>query len=62
MGDIINLRRARKRAAKQRDDERAASNRALHGRTKSERVLEAAQKERFRRSFDAHKIEEGETR
>ena len=62
MGDIVNLRRFRKRTAKQRDDERAAENRALHGRTKSERVLEAARKERFRRGFDAHKIEEGETR
>jgi hypothetical protein len=62
MGDIINLRRFRKRAAKQRDDERAAANRAHHGRTKAARGLEATQKEKFRRDFDAHKIEKGETR
>ena len=62
MGDIINLRRFRKRAAKHRDDERTAANRALHGRSKAARELEATQKEKFRRDFDAHKIEKGETR
>ena len=62
MGDIINLRRFRKRAAKQRDDEHAAANRTLHGRTKSQRVLDVTQEERLRRDFEAHKIEKGETR
>jgi len=62
MGEIINIRRYRKRAAKQRDDERAAANRILHGRTRSQRVLEATQKEKFLQDFDAHKIEKGETR
>jgi Domain of unknown function (DUF4169) len=62
MGDIINLRRFRKRTAKQRDDERAAANRTLHGRAKSQRVLDTAQQEKSRRDFDAHKIEKGETR
>jgi Domain of unknown function (DUF4169) len=56
MGDIINLRRFRKRAAKQRDDERAAANRTLHGRTKSQRVLHVTQKEKLRRDFEAHKL------
>ena len=62
MGDIVNLRRFRKRAAKQRDDERAAANRSLHGRTKAQRVLETSREEKLRRDFDAHKIETGETR
>ena len=62
MGDIINLRRFRKRSEKQRDDERAATNRALHGRTKAARALDEAQTEKFRRDFDAHKIEKGDTR
>ena len=62
MGDIINLRRFRKRAATQRDDERAAASRAMHGRTKSQRVLDVTQKEKFRRDYEAHKIEKGETR
>jgi hypothetical protein len=62
MGDIINLRRFRKRADKQRDETRAAANRALHGRTKAVRALEEVQTEKSRRDFDAHKIEKGETR
>jgi hypothetical protein len=62
MGDIINLHRFRKRVTKQRDDERAADNRTLHSRTKSQRVLDLAQKQKSRRDFDAHKIEKGETR
>lgn len=61
MGDVINLRRFRKRAAKERDEERATVNRALHGRSKAERLLEASRAERRRREFDAHKIETGET-
>ena len=47
MGDIINLRRFRKRAAKQRDDERAAANRTLHGRTKAERCWKSRKRKNF---------------
>jgi len=60
MGDVINLRRFRKRAVKQREDDRAAANRTLHGRTKAQRLLEASRVEKFRRDFDAHKVEPGE--
>jgi hypothetical protein len=61
MGDVVNLRTVRKRAAKQREDERAAANRTLHGRTKAQRLLETSRVEKLRRDFDAHKIENGET-
>jgi hypothetical protein len=61
MGDIINLHKFRKRAAKRVVDERAATNRTVHGRTKAERVLEASRAEKLRRVLDAHKIEPGET-
>ena len=61
MGDIVNLRKIRKRAAKQRDDERAAANRAAHGRTKAQRVLEAARSEKQGRDLEAHRIDTGET-
>jgi len=60
MGDIVNLRKARKRAARERDGERAASNRMTHGRTKGERSLEAARSETARRLLDAHKIDPGD--
>jgi hypothetical protein len=60
MGEIINLRKARKRNEKSKDAERAASNRVVHGRTKAERALEAARSEQTRRYLDAHKIDPGE--
>ena len=62
MGDVVNLRRFRKRAAKQREEERVAANRMLHGRTKAQRLLEASRDEKVCRDFEAHKIETGETR
>ena len=61
MGDIVNLRKVRKRAAKQRDDERAAANRATYGRTKAQRVLEAARSEKQGRDLEAHRIDTGDT-
>jgi hypothetical protein len=62
MGDVINLRRFRKRDAKRRDDKQAAVNRIVHGRTKGQRELQASRAEKGRRDFDAHKIETGDTR
>jgi hypothetical protein len=62
MGEVVNLRRFRKRAAKQREDERAAANRILHGRTRAQRLLETSRDEKACRDFDAHKMETGETR
>ena len=61
MGDVINLRRFRKRAVKQRDDEHAVASRVVHGRTKAQRLLEESRTEKSRRDFGAHKIETGET-
>jgi Domain of unknown function (DUF4169) len=60
MGEIVNLRKARKRAARQREDERAAANRVKHGRSKAERTLQSARSEKQRRLLDAHEIEPGD--
>lgn len=60
MGDIVNLHKARKRAAREREAQRAAANRLTHGRTKTERSLEAARSENARRLLDAHKIDPGD--
>jgi hypothetical protein len=57
MGEIVNLRTARKAVKRQRDAVRAAENRAAHGRSKSERTLEEARAEKARRKLDAHRIE-----
>ena len=60
MGELVNLRKARKQAQRNADEERAASNRLVHGRTKAQRTLEAARTERTRRHLEAHKIDTGE--
>jgi hypothetical protein len=62
MGDVVNLRKFRKRDAKRREDERAATSRIVHGRTKAQRELETSRAEKGHRDFDAHKIETGDTR
>ena len=62
MGEVINLRKARKQEKKREDAERAASNRAVHGRTKAEKTFEATRAEQMRRHLDAHKIDPGDTR
>jgi hypothetical protein len=61
MGDVVNLRKARKQAKKRQDAERAASNRIVHGRTKTEKNLEATRADQMRRHIDAHKIDLGDT-
>jgi hypothetical protein len=60
MGEVINLRKARKQAKKREDAERAASNRAVHGQTKAEKTFEARRAEQIRRHLDAHRIDSGD--
>jgi hypothetical protein len=62
MGEIVNLRKARKEARKQQEVERASANRIAHGRTKAERTLETTRAEKTRRLLDAHKIDPGDRR
>ena len=56
MGDVINLRKARKRAERQQHVKEAAENRILHGRSKAERQLEEAQREQGARKLEAHRL------
>ncbi len=62
MGELVNLRKVRKAAARQQKELRAIENRLVHGRTKAERSLASAQTEKSRRGLDAHRIETGEER
>ena len=57
MGEIVNLRTARKRIARRQDAARAAENRLIHGRTKAQRELELARAEKARRQIEGHQIE-----
>ena len=62
MGDVVNLRKARKDAKRQRDEQRAATNRLLHGRSKAERKLGTAHDAKIRRDLDQHRVETGDER
>ena len=60
MGDVINLRKARKTAARRIDQEHAAANRLRYGRTKAE--LERARGVKVRRDLGQHWVEGGDER
>jgi hypothetical protein len=60
MGDLLNLRTARKRAKRRQAEQAAASSRLVHGRSKAERVLEQSRSDKTRRSLDQHRIEKGD--
>ncbi len=60
MGEIVNLRRERKRAERQLAQQKAAANRQLHGRSKAQRKIELAGNAKNSRDLDAHRIETGD--
>jgi hypothetical protein len=60
MGDVFNLRLARKQRARQREAENAAARRLQHGRSKAERKLEEAQRDQSSNNLDGHRIASGE--
>ena len=60
MGDVIKLREARKQAKRLRDQKRAAENRFAHGRSKSERELQAARDTKARSDLDQHRADTGD--
>jgi Domain of unknown function (DUF4169) len=60
MGEIVNLRKARKKATRQGNAERAATNRIVHGRSKAERTLETKRTTLLNRHLDRHKLESGD--
>jgi Domain of unknown function (DUF4169) len=60
MGDIVNLRMARKQAKRDRDERRAEQNRLTHGRPKAERRLTDARNDKAQRDLDRHRIGTGD--
>jgi hypothetical protein len=60
MGEIVNLRRTRKRLKRQLDEREAAANRLLHGRSKSERELAESRNAKARGDLERHRIETGD--
>jgi hypothetical protein len=55
MGEIVNLRQARKAKARTEADKQARENRAAFGRTKAEKKLARAEQEAAARKLDGHK-------
>ena len=55
MGEIVNLRRARKQKARTAAEANASANRLQHGRSKAEKQLTQAEKEAAERKLDGHK-------
>jgi hypothetical protein len=56
MAEIINLRQARKAQARAQKEKVAETNRALHGRTKSEKQAEKRATDKVARHLDDHKL------
>ena len=62
MAKVINLRAARKRAARLQNEQRAAERRAQYGVPKAERLLVKARADKVLRVIEGHRIENGEGR
>lgn len=61
MGDIVNLRRARKAKSRAENEARAADNRLAFGRTKAERNLTRAEHDMAARRLDGHRLTSDES-
>lgn len=55
MGDVVNLRTARKRKERETRAREADASRALHGRTKSEKQSEALRRKEAIAFLDGHR-------
>lgn len=60
MGEIVNLRRARKKRDKRAEEAEAQANRAAFGRAKAERELGEAAARLKSEKLDAHRLEKPE--
>jgi Domain of unknown function (DUF4169) len=56
MGDVVNLRRARKEKKRQRKEAEAAENRIAFGMTTAERRRLKSEREKTERCLDAHRL------
>lgn len=57
MGDVVNLRQARKARDRASAEQAAAEARARHGRSKAQRALEKAEGERNAKAVDQSRLE-----
>jgi Domain of unknown function (DUF4169) len=57
MGDLVNLKRFKKRTEREASAKQAEANRSRFGRTKSERVLDQLRADRANDLLDQHRID-----
>ena len=57
MGDVVNLKRFKKRAERQESAKQAGANRTRFGRTKSERMLDERRANRANDLLDQHRVD-----
>jgi hypothetical protein len=57
MGDVVNLKRFKKRSERQQSAKQAEANRTRFGRTKSERILDERRANRANDLLDQHRID-----
>ena len=60
MGDVVNLKRFKKRNERGQSAKQAETNRARFGRTKSERTLDEQRADKASRGLDQHRIDDGD--
>ena len=61
MGDVVNLKRFKKRVERDASAQQADANRARFGRTKSERALDQQRASRAKDLLDQHRIDGEDT-
>jgi hypothetical protein len=57
VGDVINLKRFKKRTGRQQSEQQAEANRTRFGRTKTERALDEQRASRASDLLDQHRID-----
>jgi hypothetical protein len=57
MGDVVNLKRFRKRSEREQAAKQAEANRARSGRSKSERAADGMRARRANELLDQHRID-----
>lgn len=57
MGDLVNLKRFKKRREREQSERQAETSRVLHGRTKSQRATDEMRASRQRDLLDQHRID-----
>ena len=57
MGDVVNLKRFKKRAERHQSEQQAEANRTRFGRTKSERMLDEQRTSRAKDLLEQHRID-----